>query len=84
MPFGVKVVPIAFFNSISYFDLIQERPHLRKKEVCGFIDEEPEKFKENNVCPKECRDNILLLDGDFNVDDNGKLQITKFGDFQQV
>jgi hypothetical protein len=67
-----------------FTDECNDRPDLRKKEVCGFPSgEEPKPFKEDNVCPKDCRDNILLLDGDFTVDANGNLQITKFGDFQQ-
>jgi len=82
--YGSKVSQCCNGHGFVFTDECNDRPELRKKEVCGFPSEEkPKPFKEDNVCPKECRDNILLLDGDFDVDANGNLQITKFGDFQQ-
>jgi len=82
--YGSKVSQCCDGHGFVFTDECNDRPQFREKEVCGFLDREnPERFKEDNVCPKECRDNILLLDGDFVVEDNGNLQITKFGDFQQ-
>jgi len=82
--YGSKVSQCCDGHGFVFTDECNDRLQFREKEVCGFLDrEKPEKFKEDNVCPKECRDNILLLDGDFNVEANGNLQITKFGDFQQ-
>jgi len=81
--YGSKVSQCCNGHGFVFTDECNDRPQFRNKEVCGFPNEEtPKGFKENNVCPKECRDDLLLLDGDFEVDD-GNLQITKFGDFQQ-
>jgi len=82
--YNSKVSQCCNGHGFVFTDECNDRSEFRKKEVCGFPNREtPELFKEDKVCPKECRDNILLLDGDFNVDNNGNLQVTKFGDFQQ-
>jgi len=82
--YGSEVSQCCDGHGFVFTDECNDRSEFRKKEVCGFPNREtPERFKEDKVCPKECRDNILLLDGDFYVDDNGNLQVTKFGDYQQ-
>jgi len=79
--YGSDVSKCCEGHGFIYVDECDQRSQFQGKEVCGFSDND--RFTENlsvregyDLCPKECRDNIELFDGDYSIHNGGKLQIT--------
>ena len=78
-----------YHQQCTYIFFSQSRPEFHGKDVCGYINDDGELEVENlsilsTDCSKECRNDIKLKDGNFNISTDGGLQIPKLGERQQV